>query len=47
MLLFTYRMIDKYKRKYQQLLAKLKCANYCTKYFHEGGIVTHLIFKGD
>ena len=40
-------MIDKYQLKDKELVAKLKSANYHTKYFHGGGIVTHLICRSD
>ena len=39
--------IEKYQWKYQELVAKLKRANYYTKYFIGGGIVTQLIYKGN
>ena len=40
-------MIDKYQRKYKELVDKLKRANYPTKYFRGGGIVTQVIYRSD
>ena len=40
-------MIDKYKNKYKELVAKQKCANYHTKCCRGVGIVTQLICKRD
>ena len=36
----TYRIIDKYQWKYKELVDKLKCANYHTKYSC-GGVKSH------
>ena len=35
----TYQIIDKYQWKDKELLEKLKCTNYDTKYFSGGGKV--------
>ena len=43
----TYQKINKYQRKDKELVEKLKCANYHTKYFH-GGVNTFMfICKND
>ena len=47
MLTLTYQKIDKYQRKDNELVDKLKHANYHTKYFRGGRIVTQLICKGN
>ena len=40
-------MLDKYKHKYKELVAKLKCANYRTKYFRGGRIFSQLTCRSD
>ena len=40
-------MIGKYQRKEKELEDKIKHADYHTKYFCGGGIITQLIFKSD
>ena len=42
-----YRTMDKYEPKGKELVAKVKRANYDTKYFRGGIIFTQLIFKDD
>ena len=41
----TCRIIYQYQRKDKELLDRLKCANYQTKYFCGGGIFTQIICK--
>ena len=41
----TYRRIYIYQRKHKELVAKLKFANYHTKYVFGGGIFTQIICK--
>ena len=43
----TYRMINKYQRKDKEMVEKLKCANYHTKYFRGGGNTFMIICKND
>ena len=43
----THQKIYKYQRKEKELVAKLKHANYHTKYFCGGGIATQLICRSD
>ena len=43
----AYQFIEKYQRKDNELVAKLKCENYHTKYFCGDGIVTQLICRSD
>ena len=40
-----YQSIEKYQHKDKEVIAKLKCTNYHTKYFRGGRIVTQLICK--
>ena len=40
-------MIEKYKHKGKELVAKLTLKNYHTKFLHGGGIVTQLIYISD
>ena len=41
----TYRKINKHQRKDKELVEKLKCANYHTKYFREGRNMFMLIYN--
>ena len=43
----TYGKIDKYKRKVDDLVDKLKYANYYTKSFCGRVVFTQLIFQGN
>ena len=43
----TYQIVDKYQRKDKELVAKIKCESYYTKYFCVGGIITQLICRSD